>query len=197
MKIGSCFTGKLGYVSPNPSLSGLSALLSVDLLHGSDHKAQEQKIHLGVASVQCFLVTVICAMQRVSLEVWILPVDQFQCPWGSFPWCWCCSCPSARSPPSPASHPHLPSSTMLSARSSDIVVQENGETWSMTKCPPRVASIRKAGFLSSRESQSSIWTGGSCMKTPKDGFIIEPVFFTVANTITSNGHVIMHTRTNI
>ena len=56
----SCFTGKLRYVFPNPSLSGLSALLSVDLLHRSDHKAQEQEVHLGVASVQftMLLVTV-------------------------------------------------------------------------------------------------------------------------------------------
>ena len=67
----------------------------------------------------------------------------------------------------------------------------------MTKCPPSVASTLKAGFSSSRESQSSMWTGGLCMNTPKDGFIMEPVFFTVANTITSNGHVIVLTRTSI
>ena len=69
-------------------------------------------------------------------------------------------------------------------------------SWSMTKCPPRVASILKPGFSSSRESQSSMWTGGSCMKIPKDGFIIEPVFFTVANTITCYGHVIVYTNTH-
>ena len=35
-------------MSQDPSLSRLSALLSIDLLHGADHQTEEQEIHLRV-----------------------------------------------------------------------------------------------------------------------------------------------------
>ena len=35
-------------MSQQPSLSRLSALLSIDLLHGADHQTEEQEIHLRV-----------------------------------------------------------------------------------------------------------------------------------------------------
>ena len=41
-------------VSSNPSLSRLTALLSIDLLHCSDHQADKQEVHLGVWRGQYF-----------------------------------------------------------------------------------------------------------------------------------------------
>ena len=121
-------------MSQDPSLSRLSALLSIDLLHGADYQTEEQEIHLRVllqlqghssfdkSSKNCCLAA---ATNRFkSLRKISRPLVQSRCPWGSSPWCWCCSCPSSRSPPSPASRRHLPSDSMMSTKWN--IVDDNG-----------------------------------------------------------------------